>query len=181
MLRRFASILLLAALPLPLGAAPPRMPVDAAELSRRITAIAADLFEAEKKAAERWSKTETEAEPEGEVADEVESVLYEDVIRMLDSAVEVDPNNMRAHALLAEVLLRKAYEGQGVYGVCSLLDARDEAEWVISHAGHASAADLKKARDLVKQIKAIPKEAIPDPPSSCGDEEKQGGSVTVRM
>jgi hypothetical protein len=179
MLRRLAAILLLAALPLPLSARAPRTPVDAAELSRRITAIAADLFEAEKKVAERWSRTETEAEPEGEVAGEVESVLYEDVIRMLDSAVEVDANNMRAHALLAEVLLRKAREGQ-TYDVCSLLDAQDEAEWVLSHAGHATAADLKKARDLVKAIRAIPKEAIPDPPSSCGDDEPQGGSVTVK-
>jgi hypothetical protein len=181
LLRRAGVLVLLAATALPLSARAPRMPVDAAELSRRITTIAADLFEAEKKVAERWSKAETEAEPEGEAADEVDGVMYDDVTRMLDSAIEVDPDNMRAHALLAEVLLRKAYEGQRIYNVCSLLDAQDEAQWVIAHSAQAGAPDLKKARDLIKAIKAIPKESIPDPPGSCDDDDdSHHRSATVK-
>lgn len=162
------------------AAAPPRKKIDEAELSRQITAAAQELFDAERKAVERWRKAESAYEPD-EVGDGVGSVLFEDVISMLDTAAGIDKKNMHPHALLAQVLFLKAYQVDGTYDICSLLDARDEASWVVQHSSDATPPDLKIARDLTRGIKAIPADRIPDPPSACGDDDRANGSSTAGL
>ncbi|MGZ7039186.1 MAG: hypothetical protein ACXVJO_13520, partial [Thermoanaerobaculia bacterium] len=141
-----------------------------ATLSEQLTSAADDLFVAEQKAAAVWRKVRAE--------DGVEAVLYEDVLALLDAAIGADPANFHAHALSARILLLKAYQGDGVYDVCGLLDARDDAEYVADRAGSAPAADLASARDILKQIRRIPPSAIPDPPSSCGEEDHDSTGKT---
>jgi hypothetical protein len=130
--------------------------------SERLAAAAESLFHAEQKAASIWR----ESGPE-----EVDAVLYEDVLTLLDAAIGADADNLHARALSAQILLIKAYEGEGIYDICTLLDARDDAEYVTARAKSASEADLSTARRVLRQIRRIPPSAIPDPPSSCGEDD----------
>lgn len=147
------------------------MPASAAtqnqNQSQKLTAAADALFAAEQKAAAVWRESGS---------DEVDAVFYEDVLSLLDAAIGANPDNLHAHALSAKILLLKAYEGEGLYDVCTLLDARDDAEYVTTHASSASDADLSTARGILKQIRSIPSSAIPDPPSACGDEDDNDSS-----
>lgn len=177
----FAVVLVLVSSNLLFAAATPRRKIDEAELSRQITAAAQELLDAERKAVERWRKAESAYEPDEASGDGVGSLLFEDVISMLDTAAGIDTKNMRPHALLAQVMLLKAYQADSTYDVCSLLDARDEASWIVQHSTDAAPADLKIARDLIRAIKAIPADRIPDPPSACGDDDRAAGTNTVGL
>jgi hypothetical protein len=123
--------------------------------SQRLTAAAEELLKIEKKIAG---------------AHELDAVMYEDVLTLLDEALEADPHNLHAHARAGEVLLLQSKQGDGTFDICSLLDARDEADFVLSHG--AGVADQAIARGVLKSIDAIPQSAIPDPPSSCGDDDE---------
>ncbi len=101
-----------------------------AETSRQLTASAEELLRIEKRIA---------------AENDLDSVLYEDVLSLLDSAIEADPDNLHAHALAASVLLLKSDDGDGTFDVCVLLDARDEANQVLAHSSRASAADAATA------------------------------------
>ena len=72
------------------------------------------------------------------VTDRINGVLYEDVLTILDAAIGADPANLHARALSAHILMLKAYEGDGVYDVCRLLDARDDAEYVVTRSKAAA-------------------------------------------
>jgi len=134
----------------------------ATELSARLTAAAEEVLRIEKKIAVQ--------------RDGLDSILYEDVLSLLDEAIEVDPHNIHAHARAGEVLLLKSNQGDGTFDICALLDARDEADFVLKHGGDA--ADQAIARGVLRGIERIPPDAIPDPPSSCGDQEQRHGSKT---
>ena len=135
----------------------------ASEISRNLTAAAEELLKIEKKIA---------GSNEG-----LGSILYEDVLTLLDEAIEEDPANLHAHARASEVLLLRSDQGDGTFDICSLLDARNEAEYVLKHGGDA--ADSATARGTLHAIQAIPPDEIPDPPSSCGEsEEQRHGSKT---
>lgn len=135
----------------------------AATLSQQLTAAADELLKVEKKIA---------ASTEGASA-----LLYGDVLALLDEAIDEDNTNLRAHAKAAEVLLLMSDEGDGTFDVCSLLDARDEAQYALKHG--AEGADAELAQKVLRAIRAIPPEAIPDPPSSCDqDEDQRHGSKT---
>ena len=138
--------------------------------SARLTAAAESLYAAERKAAAAWR----DAAPD----DPIEATLYEDVLSLLDAAIRENPDNMHAYAFAAQVLLVKADNGDGTFDVCTLLDARDDADYVTSHTSLASEADLASARSTLKQIRRIPPSAIPDPPSSCGDDDNDHSSKT---
>jgi hypothetical protein len=134
----------------------------ATELSNRLTAAAEELLRIEKKiAASR---------------DGLDSLLYEDVLSLLDKAIEIDPHNLHAHARVGEVLLLRSSLGDGTFDICTLLDAREEADYVLSHSGESS--DQAIARGVLRAIDGIPPSAIPDPPSSCEGEERRHGSKT---
>lgn len=135
----------------------------AADLSRQLAAAADELFIAEQKAAAAWRKARSD--------DGVDAFLYEDVLALLDAAIRADHANLHARALSARILLLKAYQGDGLYDVCRLLDARDDAEYVVSRSSAAAPPDLTSARDILRQIRRIPPAAIPDPPSSCGEDD----------
>ncbi len=66
----------------------------AATLSQRLTTAAEELLRIEKKIA---------GSHEG-----LDPVLYEDVLTLLDKAIEVDPQNLHAHARVGEVLLLRS-------------------------------------------------------------------------
>jgi hypothetical protein len=151
----FAAILL--------GVAQAILPASDADLSRRLTSEAEELLRLEKKVA---------AAENG-----LDAVLYEDVLALLDAALHANPQNLHARVVSSDVLLLKAYDGDGTYDVCTLLDARDEAEFVTSHASRASESDLAAARAVLRSIDSIPPDAVPDPPSTCDEEdERQPGS-----
>ncbi|HYS53001.1 MAG TPA: hypothetical protein VER58_04450 [Thermoanaerobaculia bacterium] len=135
--------------------------IAATTLSQRLTAEAEELLKIERKIAASHG---------------LDSVMYEDVLTLLDDAIDADPHNLHARARAGEVLLLKSNLGDGTFDVCSLLDARDEADYVLSHG--AEAGDQSIARGVLKAIEAIPTSAIPDPPSSCqgGDERRQHGT-----
>ena len=137
--------------------------IAATTLSQRLTAEAEELLKIEKKIAASHG---------------LDSVMYEDVLTLLDDAIEADSHNLHAHARAGEVLLLKSNLGDGTFDICSLLDARDEADYALSHG--AEAADQAVARGVLKAIDAIPPSAIPDPPSSCdeGGERRQHGTKT---
>ena len=133
----------------------------AAELSRTLTAAAEDLLKVEKKIA---------ASTEG-----AGSFLYQDVLSLLDEAIDQDKTNLHAHARTAEVLVLMSDEGDGTFDVCTLLEARNEAEYVLKHGSEGADADL--AHKVIRAIQEIPPEAIPNPPSACEqDEEHHHGS-----
>jgi hypothetical protein len=135
--------------------------VAAATLSQQLTAAAEDLLKIEKKIA---------ASTEGAGA-----LLYQDVLSLLDEAIDHDKTNLHARATAAEVLLLMSDDGDGTFDACTLLDARNEAEYVLKHGGEASDADL--AHKVIRAIQEIPPDAIPDPPSACEhDEEQRHGS-----
>lgn len=145
------------------GVAQAILPASDSDLSRRLTSEAEELLRLEKKVA---------ATEKG-----LDAVLYEDVLALLDAALHVNPQNLHAHVVSSDALLLKAYDGDGTYDVCTLLDARDEAEFVTSHASRASESDLAAARAVLRSIDSIPPDAVPDPPSSCDEEdERQHGS-----
>jgi hypothetical protein len=154
-------------------------PISDAELSRRLTAAAEQLLAAEKKAALAWKAAAQASQPETDAGEGVDRALYDDVLAMLDSALDVDPKNLHARAVAADVLLTKAYEGEGTYDVCFLLDARADASFVITHASKSAAGDLAAAQRVIRSIESIPKDEIPDPPSSCEADEHQGPSTTA--
>ena len=136
----------------------------AATLSQQLTAAADELLKVEKKIA---------ASTEGAAP-----LLYGDVLALLDEAIDEDNTNLRAHAKAAEVLLLMSDEGDGTFDVCAVLDARDEAQYVLKHGGEGSDAEL--AHKVLRAIKAIPPEAIPDPPSSCDQDEDQRHGTKTR-
>lgn len=135
-----------------LAIAAPRMDAD---LSRRLTAAAEELLRVEKKIAG------TEAG--------LDALLYDDVLSLLDAAVDANPQNIHAHARTAEVLLLKSDNGDGTFDICYLLDARDEADLVLNHASRGEPSDAAIARGVLRAIEKIPADAIPDPPSSCDE------------
>ena len=135
----------------------------ASRLSRRLTSAAEELLKVEKKVAA--------------VEGGLDALLYEDVLALLDAALHANPQNLHARVVSSDVLLLKANDGDGTYDVCTLLDARDEAEFVTSRASRASDSDLAAARAVLHSIDSIPPAAVPDPPSSCNEEdERQHGS-----
>jgi len=135
----------------------------ASELSHKLTSAAEELLRLEKKIA---------GSHEG-----LDAVLYDDVLALLDEAIIADPQNLHAHARAGEVLLLKASQGDGTFDICTLLDARDEAELVLKRGSEAG--DLAIARGVLRAIERIPPDAIPDPPSSCDDnEERRHGTKT---
>ncbi|SRR5436190_8559018 len=136
----------------------------AATQSQQLTAAADELLKVERKIAATNEGTSV--------------LLYGDVLALLDEAIDEDNTNLRAHAKAAEVLLLMSEEGDGTFDVCSLLDARDEAQYVIKHGGEGSDADL--AQKVLRTIKAIPPDAIPDPPSSCDQDEDQRHGTKTR-
>jgi len=156
-------------------------PISEAEYSRRVTAIAEELFNSEKKAAERWRSDARASEPGTDAGDAVDNVLYEDVISLLDDALNADPRNTHAHLMAAEVLRAKAREGEGAYDICYLVDARDQANAVIEGAARATAADFKRAKELVADIAHIPAGEIDGKESDCHDQDDDAsaGSATV--
>jgi hypothetical protein len=147
------------------------------ELSRRITAAAEELFTVERKCSATWRKAEQAAQPGMDIGDSFDSVLYDDVLSLLDAAIVADSENLHAWAVSAQILLLKSWDGES-YDVCLLLDARDDAEHVVAGASRATEEDLAAARDILRQIRRIPPSEIPDPPSSCGenDEHKRDSS-----
>ena len=128
------------------------------ERSKRLTAAAEQLLEFEKKM--------VQSSP-----DPIDEVIFGDVLGLLDSAVAANPANLHAHALRAQLLLHDSYDGEGEYDVCDLLDAKADADYVISRAAHAAPADVTTARAVLRGIEKIPPEAIPDSPSTCDDED----------
>lgn len=128
------------------------------DVSRQLTAQAEALLQIEKKVT---------------VKPELQSDLYEDVLTLLDSAIDADEGNAHAHALEASVLLLKSDNGDGTYDVCYLQDARDEAKAVLTNTSRGSAADVSAANAVLSDIAAIPAAAIPDSASSCDDNERQ--------
>ena len=101
------------------------------------------------------------------------------MLSLLDAAIRAKPDNTHAYAFAAHVLLIKSDQGDGTYDICTLLDARDDAEFVTTHASHATEADLTSARNVIRQIRRIPPSAIPDPPSVCGDDDHDHSSKTT--
>ena len=145
------------------GVAQAILPASDADLSRRLTSEAEELLKLEKKVAA--------------AEDGLDAVLYEDVLALLDAALRASPQNLHARVVSSDVLLLKAKDSDGTYDVCTLLDARDEAEYVTSRASRASESDLAAARAVLRSIDSIPPDAVPDPPSSCDEEdERQRGS-----
>jgi hypothetical protein len=145
------------------GVAQTILPASDPDLSRRLTSEAEELLRLEKKVA---------VTEKG-----LDAVLYEDVLALLDAALHANPQNLHARVVSSDVLLLKAYDGDGTYDVCTLLDARDEAEFVTSHASRASESDLAAARAVLRSIDSILPDAVPDPPSNCDEEDgRQHGS-----
>ena len=140
--------------------------------SEKLTAAAETLYAAEKKAAAAWR----DAAPD----EAIDAVMYEDVLAMLDVAIRDNPDNFHARAFSAQILLVKAAQGDGTYDICALLDARDDAEYVTTRASSAPEADVTSARETLKQIRRIPASAIPDPPSSCGDDDRNESSQAAK-
>ena len=136
----------------------------AAAQSQSITASAEELLKLEKKIA----ATNPDLAP----------LLYDDVLALLDEAIDIDGSNIHARALAGEVLLLRSDDGDGTYDVCELLDARHEAEYVLKHGGGAGDAAL--ARNVIRAIEAIPPDAIPDPPSSCDHDEDDHHGTKAR-
>ena len=105
--------------------------IAATTLSQRLTAEAEELLKIEKKIAASHG---------------LDSVMYEDVLTLLDDAIEADSHNLHAHARAGEVLLLKSNLGDGTFDICTILDARDEAGYVLNH--HAESSDQAIARGV---------------------------------
>lgn len=134
--------------------------------SIRLTAAAEQLLDYEKKIAT--------SSPE-----RIDDLLFADVLSLLDLALNANGANLHARALRSQVLLVRSYDGEAEYDICYILDARADAEFIVSRAARASAADLKIAHDVLHGIELIPPDAIPDPPSVCED-DKQGSRTKSR-
>jgi len=132
----------------------------AATRSAQLTAAAEELLKVEKQIAAS--------------NDKAGFLLYGDVLALLDEAVSGDATNLHARALLGEVLLLQSENDDGTYDVCSLVEARQDADFVLKHNG--GPADATIARQVIKAIEAIPAGAIPDDPSECPGEEQRHGS-----
>ncbi|HEY6842670.1 MAG TPA: hypothetical protein VI391_00750 [Thermoanaerobaculia bacterium] len=102
-------------------------------------------------------------------------LLYGDVLALLDEALSEDSTNVHARALSAEVLLLQSENDDGTYDVCSLVEARQDADYVLKHSG--GAADTALARQVIKAIEAIPAASIPDDPSTCEGEKRHGSQA----
>jgi hypothetical protein len=135
--------------------------------SLRLTTAAEQLLEAEKKLV-------TSSE------DRVSDLLFADVLSLLDEAVATNPGNLHARAIRSQVLLLRSYDGVGEYDVCYVIDAKADANFVVSRAPRAAPPDLKMARDVLRGIDLIPPDAIPDPPSVC-DEDDDHGTPTKKQ
>ena len=136
-----------------------------AERSRRLTAAAEQLLDFEKKLIEKSP-------------DAIDDLVFSDVLSLLDTAISTNPTNVHARALRAQILLLQSYDGDGEYDVCYLLDAKADADYVVSRP-HAAAADVASARAVLRGIANIPPDAIPDPPTVCNeDDEGQHGTRT---
>ena len=135
--------------------------------SVRLTTAAEQLLDFEKKMAT--------SSPE-----RIDDVLFADVLSLLDLAVNANPANLHARALRSQVLLVRSYDGESAYDICYILDARADAEFIVSRASHAAPADVKAARDVLRGIELIPPEAIPDPPSVCEEDDQQGSRTKAR-
>jgi hypothetical protein len=135
--------------------------------SVRLTAAAEQLLEVEKKMV-------TSAQ------DRVGDLLFADVLSLLDAAVTSNPANLHARAIRAQVLLLRSYDGEAEYDVCYVVDARTDAEFVVSRAARAAPADVKIAREVLRGIDLIPADAIPDPPSVCEEDDERGTPTKIR-
>ena len=133
--------------------------------SVRLTTAAEQLLDFEKKMA-------TSA-PE-----RIDDLLFGDVLALLDLAVNANPSNLHARALRSQVLLVRSFDGESRYDICYILDAHADAEFIVTHASHAPAADVKIARDVLHGIELIPPSAIPDPPSVCDEDDEEHGTRT---
>lgn len=134
--------------------------------SRQLTASAEALLQVEKQM---------------DVGSDLQAKLYEDVLTLLNSAIDADPGNAHAHALSAGVLLLKSSNGDGTYDVCYLLDAKDEANEVLTHAARGTASDLAAAKAVLTKIARIPASAIPDSASNCDDRDEQQHGIRTRL
>ncbi len=149
----FAVVLLLATSP-------------GATKSTRLTAAAEQLLEYEKKMAAAST-------------DSINDLLFTDVLSLLDLAVSSNPANLHARALRSQILLHHSDNGAGEYDVCYLLGAKADADFVVTRTQKAAPADVTMARNVLRGIESIPPDAIPDPPSSCDDEDEgQRGTRT---
>ena len=129
--------------------------------SQTLTASAEELLNVEKKIA---------------ASDEDAGLLlYGDVLALLDEALTEDSTNIHARALSGEVLLLQSENDDGTYDVCSLIEAREDADYVLKHNG--GAGDSAIARNVLKAIQAIPASSIPDDPSTCEGEERHGSKA----
>jgi hypothetical protein len=181
LMRRLAAFALAATIALPALAQSQGKAISAEELSRRTTALAAELYEQEKKIAARLRKAAEEHSPHAPGGESVESMLYDDVLNLLDAAMLADENNLHAHALAAEVLFRKSSEGEGTYEVCSLLDAEDQIDYVLSNADDAERADLESVKRIKKAIDAIPEDKIAGDAADCEDKDGQAEATALRL
>lgn len=129
--------------------------------SMRLTTAAEQLFEYEKKMV-------------ASASERIDDLLFSDVLSMLDVAIDTNASNLHARAMRAQVLLLHSYDGVGEYDVCYILEAKADADFIVSRAARASASDVKIARDVLRGIDLIPPDAIPDPPSVCDDEKDRG-------
>lgn len=123
-------------------------------------------------AAEQLLKVEKEIAASNEDAG---FLLYGDVLALLDEAVSADATNLHARALSGEVLLLQSENDDGTYDACSLVEARQDADYVLKHNG--GPADTTIARQVIKSIEAIPAAAIPDDPSTCEGEKRHGSQA----
>jgi hypothetical protein len=155
--RRRISILASALLTL-LFAAP--LLAQSADRSKHLTTAAEQLLEFEKKMV-------------ANSAERIDDILFSDVLSLLDVAVSENAGNLHARALRAQTLLHQSDNGGGAYDICYILDAKGDAEFIVTRAQKASPADLVIARRVLSGIEKIPPDAIPDPPSVCDDEDEE--------
>ena len=139
------------------------------ELSRslKLTAAAEQLFDYEKKMA-------------AGAPERIDDLLFGDVLALLDVAISTNGANLHARAIRSQVLLLRSYDGESSYDVCYIIDAKADANYVVSRAARAAAPDVKIAKDVLRGIDLIPPDAIPDPPSVCDDEDERGSKTKSR-
>ncbi|HYM61747.1 MAG TPA: hypothetical protein VEZ11_12750 [Thermoanaerobaculia bacterium] len=171
-MKRLAALALAAMIAMPAVAGDQAKAMSGEELSRRATALAAELYEQEKKIAAKLRKAAEQHSPDAAGGEAVESMLYDDVLNLLDAALLADKDNFHAHALAAEVLFRKSNQGEGVYEICSLLDAEEQIDYVLANAETAEKLDLESVKRIKKAIDAIPEDRIAGDEGDC--EEKDG-------
>lgn len=179
-MRRLAALALAATIALPALAEGPGKAISAEELSRRTTALAAELYDQEKKIAARLRKAAEQHSPDASGGEAVESMLYDDVLNLLDAAILADEDNLHAHALAAEVLFRKSNQGEGIFEICGLLDAEDQIDYVLSNADNADKTDLENVKRIKKAIDAIPEDKIAGEAGDCEDRAGKGEAAALK-